>query len=107
MYKKLMNIIIISLFLSTSCKTVLKEDNPSYFPKEGLVPNEEVAIKIAEAIWLPLYGDEIYSQKPYSVILKNEIWYINGTLQDGYIGGVAYIEIQKTNGKILNVYHTK
>lgn len=26
------------------------------------VPNQETAIKIAEAVWVPIYGDKIYNQ---------------------------------------------
>ena len=73
------------------------------------VPNEETAIKIAEAIWLPIYGEEIYNQKPYTAsLLKDGIWVVTGTFTGDIeveAGGVAYIEIQKKDGKILKVTH--
>ncbi|EKT3958480.1 YbbC/YhhH family protein [Flavobacterium psychrophilum] len=72
------------------------------------VPNEETAIKIAEAIWLPIYGEKIYQQKPYIVTLVNgNVWIIKGSLSENKRGGVAYIEIQKKDCKILNVIHGK
>lgn len=39
--------------------------NSNYIPREGYVPNKETAIKIAEAIWLPIYGNKIYNSKPF------------------------------------------
>ena len=72
------------------------------------VPNEETAIKIAETIWWSIYGEKIYDQKPYTVsLLKDSIWVVTGTLAENKRGGVAYIEIQKSDCKILKVTHGK
>lgn len=79
----------------------------SYTPKDGYVPNKETAIKIAEAIWLPIYGKVIESEKPYIAELKDStVWIVQGTLKSTK-GGVAYIEIQKSDCKILKVTHGK
>ena len=32
-----------------------------YLPKEGFVPDKNTAIKIAEAVWFPIYGESIYA----------------------------------------------
>jgi len=75
--------------------------------KKGYVPDKETAIKIAEAIWLPIYGEGIYNCKPFVAELRNDsIWVVQGTLTTGK-GGVPYIEIQKTDCKILKVIHGK
>lgn len=71
------------------------------------VPNEETAIKVAEAIWYPIYGESIYQKKPFKAELKNEVWIIKGSLPSGMKGGVPYIEIQKKDCKILKVTHGK
>ena len=71
------------------------------------VPDKETAKKIAEAIWLPIYGERIYNQKPYVVSLANNIWIVKGTIPEGRRGGVAYIKIRKTDCKILKVIHGK
>lgn len=74
----------------------------------NLVPNKETAIKIAEAIWLPIYGKSIYEKKPYSVeLIDNKIWRVKGTLKLEEVGGVPIIEIQKSDCKIINVTHSK
>lgn len=90
--------------------------------KVMLVPNEETAVKIAEAIWLPIYGEDIYDSKPYQVISVNDsIWHVFGTLpapkikasQNGdtlitaYTGGVPHIKMSKFNACIIEVFHTK
>jgi hypothetical protein len=83
------------------------KNQSGYVPKSGFVPNKTTAIKIAEAIWLPIYGERIYRKKLYTVKLENGIWIIEGTLPPNSKGGVPYIEIQKTDGKVLKVMHGK
>ncbi len=71
------------------------------------VPTEEVAMKIAEAVWLPIYGEKILKYKPFKATLKdNKVWIVTGTLNKG-LGGTPYIEIQKSDCKILKVTHGK
>jgi len=75
--------------------------------KTDYVPDKETAIKIAEAIWLPIYGNKINEEKPFVARLKNSnVWIVEGTLKTE-VGGVAYIEIQKKDCKILKVTHGK
>ncbi|RXR21462.1 YbbC/YhhH family protein [Flavobacterium stagni] len=74
--------------------------------KNDLVPDEKTAIKIAEAIWLPIYGDRIYDKKPFVATSKDSTWIVNGTIHSEK-GGTPFIEIQKRDGKVLKVYHEK
>jgi len=69
------------------------------------VPNEETAIKIAQSVLEPIYGHQIYEQAPFIAKLHNGIWKIEGTLKEGKRGGVAYVEIDKKNGKIYKITH--
>ncbi|RYD53610.1 MAG: hypothetical protein EOP52_05610 [Sphingobacteriales bacterium] len=84
----------------------------------NLVPDAATAIKIAEAVWMPIYGNEILKKRPYRAILQGDtLWIVKGTLapvrhfKDGSIrvtvGGIPYAYIQKENGRILSVTHTK
>lgn len=57
-----------------------EKNKTGYIPKDGFVPNIATSIKIAEAIWLPIYGERIYKKKPYNVKLKNGVRIIEGTL---------------------------
>lgn len=78
-----------------------------YIPKSGFVPDKITAIRIAEAIWEPIYGKSIYRKRPYVVKLKANTWIVEGNLPLNSEGGVPYIEIQKEDGKILKVMHEK
>src|SRR5437868_14847527 len=49
---------LILMLVIFCCSTKINSSKPSYIPKDGFVPNQETAIKIAEAIWLPVYGDK-------------------------------------------------
>lgn len=90
--------------------------------KEDVVPNESIAIQMAEKEWLIKYGEGIYTKKPFKAILgKDSIWHVFGTLkpteiyinEDGdstiraYYGGVPHIFLDMRTGKILNCYHSK
>lgn len=79
-----------------------------YFPSEGFVSTADLAFQIAEPVLINLYGkDIIEDEKPFFINLENGIWMIKGTLKDDKDGGVAYMEIDKRNGQILTVIHTK
>jgi len=68
-------------------------------PKIDLVPDEETAIRIAEAIWLPVYGWEmIERQKPFRAELENDVWTVRGSLREGSAAGVVVARISKANG---------
>lgn len=75
------------------------------------VPDEVTAKKIAEAIWLPIYGEKILKQSPYKATLVNDIWIVEGLVPEpyrnepNYRGGTAHIEIRKSDCKILKVTH--
>ncbi len=92
-------------FVPNQNQKVFVPDN-SFLPDNGFVPDEKTAIKIAEAIWYPIYGNEIFEEKPFKAELKDSVWIVRGTLNYD-VGGVAYIEIQKRDCKILKVTHGK
>jgi len=76
-------------------------------PKNGYVPDDKTAIKIAEAIWLPIFGNEIYNYKPYKAeLIGGKIWKVYGTVHTDK-GGSPFAEIQKSDCKIIKVYHEK
>jgi len=100
--------ILVATFLLAS--VVLAADKPpSYTPLDGFVPNEQTAIRIATAIWIPIYGAEnIAREKPYKATLRADgVWLVRGSLPKGWIGGVAEAEISKVDGRVLRVFHGK
>ncbi|HZS47052.1 MAG TPA: YbbC/YhhH family protein [Blastocatellia bacterium] len=88
------------------------EDVENYKPKAGYVPDKETAIRIAEAVCIPIYGeDKVQREKPFVASLSNGVWYVHGSMprphHSGMKGGVAMIEISKDDGRILCVIHGK
>jgi hypothetical protein len=75
-------------------------------PAKEFVPDSQTAIRIAEAVWIPIYGEEqIYRERPFRAVLRGDTWVVSGTLPPGYVGGTAIAEISKRDGRILRVIH--
>lgn len=102
-FKSVVMLLLPIVYLAcTAVKDMKNENHIDY------VPNEETAIKIAEAIWYPIYGSKIENSKPYKAHMKdNTVWIVEGTLPKGIKGGVPYIEINKEDCRILKVTHGK
>jgi hypothetical protein len=80
------------------------EDKNSVKPKAGFVPDEETAIRIAEAVWIPIYGQKkIEEQKPFRAKLENDVWTVRGSLREGREGSVVIARISKAHGTIFKV----
>lgn len=82
------------------------------FPSDeilGPIDSAKYAKEKAEAVWLELYGDEVKDKKPYTIFFddSNEVWLVEGRLSKNMLGGVPHILIQKSDGKILAVWHDK
>jgi hypothetical protein len=88
-----------------------------YRPASGYVPDSKTAVKIAEAVLIPVYGEkQIQSELPLTATLKNGVWTVTGTLHcpDGKggtttscDGGVAEVQISKNDARILYMLHGK
>ena len=78
-------------------------------PAAGYVPDAETAIKIAVAVWEPIYGRQtVRRQKPIVATLRDGVWRVRGSLpRRGVIGGAAEADISKKDGRILRVIHTR
>lgn len=105
-------LLFLLITISTTCSTKKVEtvesisENGSVIPFNGRVPNEETAIRIAEAVWLPIYGNDIYNSKPFQAkLIGDSIWVVEGTLPEGHLGGVPYAALQKKDGKVLKISH--
>jgi len=102
---KIIAFLLVTLLLTSSC--LFAGEKHSCKPETGYVPDEATAIKIAEAVWYPIYGKEINNEKPFKAMLKDGTWIVTGSLPEGRLGGVAIAEISKNDGRILRVSHGK
>src|SRR2546422_10587240 len=56
------------------------EEKPAPLPEVGCVPDPETAMRIAEAVWIPLYGEDIVKQqRPLEADLTASVWTVRGT----------------------------
>jgi hypothetical protein len=79
-----------------------------YRPKDGYVPNTEIAIDIATSVWKGIYGKErISAQSPYFAYLINDIWMVSGSFSKFAKGGTAKALISRETGEILYVSHDR
>jgi hypothetical protein len=87
-------------------------------PKEGYVPNAQTAVRIAEAILIPMYGEErVAAERPYVAELKKDgYWFVRGTKKQDDLsknppiitkGGGMVVVINKTDGKIMSVFEAR
>jgi len=80
----------------------------SYVPAKGFVPDSITAVRIATAVWDPIYGArQIQGEQPFRASLRDGIWTVEGSLPENTVGGVAVAEIAKRDGRILRVSHGK
>jgi len=83
-------------------------------PKNGFVPTAYVAIAIAEAVLVPVYGKNVIeSERPFHATLKGDLWIVTGTVPcedppPGAVcpGGYAEVRISKKDGRIVYMIHS-
>jgi hypothetical protein len=96
------------LALATSAGTAQEPPRRSYVPPKGFVPDSATAVRIAVAVWIPIYGEQqIMSEQPFIAKLDKGVWTVTGTLPEGYLGGTAIAHISKQDGRILFVFHER
>jgi NTF2 fold immunity protein len=91
-------------FLSAS----LAQNDPEIFERKGgLVADKETAIRIAEAILFPIYGEKnIRAQQPYHARLKDGKWIIDGAPPpQGFAGGSFHVVILQRDARVVEIYH--
>ncbi|MFC0515735.1 NTF2 fold immunity protein [Mucilaginibacter angelicae] len=99
--------IILLILTSLACRHKSTDTDYNYDPvTKGYVPNEETAIRIAEAVWLPIYGTDVLDEKPFIAKLSGNVWTVFGTLHANH-GGTAFIKLQKSDGRIISIGHQK
>jgi hypothetical protein len=112
-----MNRIAIAILLVVFGMTVAYSQEPqesketSVKPKDGFVPNAETAVKIGEAVLIPIYGEAtINRERPFKATRQGDVWRVTGTLNCGgpeCAGGTAVVRISKSSGEILFMGHYK
>ena len=72
--------------------------------KTGWVPDDLTAMRIAEAVWLPVYGHEtVNAQKPFTADLESDVWTVKGSPPANDAAGALTALISKTDGRIIEL----
>ena len=124
----LLTVIVVAILIVSSkviCKLFVENereisdfsiDNFNYYIKKfpsdkvlGEVNSYEDAESKAEEVWIEIYGESVKTNRPYIISFDNinQIWLVSGSLSDNQFGGVPHILIQKSDGKVLAVWHDK
>lgn len=83
----------------------------SFVPKNGFVPTATVAVTVAEAVLIPVYGQQqIASERPFKAELSGGVWDVTGALHcvppdSPCPGGTAQVKISKRTGEIVFMTH--
>ena len=76
--------------------------------ENGIIPNAKTAVDFARIIFNYCENGAFNNEKPFNVeLVNNRVWYIYGSLPKGTVGGVVEISIQKSDGKVLAIFHGK
>ncbi len=103
-------------FTPLSDKDCIYENKPILYPKsvpntnykKGIIPDKETACRIAESYFYREYGENIYKERPYSVtLLNNGIWVVTTAYHEWQFGGDGYIELNKSDGKVIRLIFGK
>jgi hypothetical protein len=69
-------------------------------PHQGVVAHADTARRIAEAVWLPLFGAEaVESQRPIKAELRFNVWIVTGSATEK----VLFAFILQTDGRVFSV----
>ncbi len=110
--------LILALVTLTSVGSFVSFASSTQFKEAGRVElsydlklDEASAVKIAEVIFVKVYGERVLQQKPWKVKSEKDdsIFFIEGTfnLPKGTLGGVAEIRIKRSNAEVVSIMHGK
>jgi hypothetical protein len=90
---------------------VIGHDDNGLLEYVDTIPDEKTALRIAKAVWLPIYGRKNLIGYSYKIILiENKTWAIRGVNRlykyFNVLGGGPYIDLDKRTGQILIVGNT-
>ena len=91
-------------------ETLYQNPNPTpprSLAKNIVVPDKETAIKIAKAIWTPVYGENVVqSSRMFDAVQNNGIWTVTAKFSSGKLQeGTAMMDISQEDGRVSRILH--
>jgi hypothetical protein len=89
----------------TTASEAYRLNYSEFLRMNGVIFDGETATGVALAIFKPVFGKE-YTDRfvPYQTRFNDGVWTIYGTLPQGSRGGAPMLKIQKSDGKVLEVW---
>jgi hypothetical protein len=76
--------------------------------KVASVPTEQSAVAVARVAWRGKFNEaSVKEREPYHAELAKGEWHVFGTLPPGWRGGTPEAVICASNGKVLQVFHSR
>lgn len=78
-----------------------------------VIPDATTAVRVGEAILISAFGaKQIRCQRPFRAVQTNGTWEVTGTVPPlffalGGRGGVAVVQLNMADGRVLRLLHTK
>jgi len=85
-------------------------------PLHGFVPDSATAVRVAIAVWIPLYGEqEVMARQPFVASLEDSVWIVTGSPSrqvsptiaiNGFFQGRAVVplaKIARSDARVLEV----
>jgi hypothetical protein len=83
-------------------------------PARGVVPDSATAVRIAIAVWMPVYREQsVMAEQPFVATLQDNVWTVTGTMRPAdtagsrdavRTGGTFLAKIAKRDGRILALF---
>jgi NTF2 fold immunity protein len=103
--------ILVLLLLAPHLLVAQQPTPQGLLPPHGFVPDSATAVRIAVAVWIPIFGEgQIMGEQPFIATLKDSVWTVTGSLPRapkgyGVVGGTAVAKIAQRDARILFVTH--
>lgn len=129
MTKSVCSFVLITLFVFCSIAKESEKDNKikklmslqgpplEFVPKEGFIPNESTAVKIAELLLAPILKKDLKQELPLKAIKIGNVWIVEG--RERLVcnknekncfqldGSPVHIEIDARDGRVIKLYKFK
>ena len=89
---------------ATFCDLSLKTIDLKRYP---ICSSPDMAAKMAEMVFLKVYGKKVLKERPWHITDMGDSYIVTGSLEEGFIGGVAQLKILKENGAVILYLHGK
>ena len=75
--------------------------------KRPVCNTPKMAAKMAETVFVNVYGEKVLAERPWHVTDMGDSYAVTGSLEEGFLGGVAQLKIMKENGAVILYLHGK